>query len=194
MLRTPPSTREFRRLKATGAQPGRPTEGFPTTPPSPAPQPRLTAAQKRQRPSHKYQKLCLIIRFKQKQGKNCKLKLQELTSSFDFFDVCQTNKTEKRDSALFTDVQNGLEEGAVPRGRAEVRSGLPPRLPRGCVLVPASKARGSRGAGQVQLLQPRPPTGSPVLLRNTQKQVGDAFCFFLGINIVSSSRGVAERL
>lgn len=71
-----------------GSRPCRPGPHAPHgTPPAAAPQ-------RSREPGGNSQKLCLIVRFKQKRGKDCTQKLPEQTSAFKSPDVCQTQKTE----------------------------------------------------------------------------------------------------
>lgn len=56
--------------------------------------PPAAAPQRSREPGGNSQKLCLIVRFKQKRGKDCTQKLPEQTSAFKSPDVCQTQKTE----------------------------------------------------------------------------------------------------
>lgn len=179
MLRTCPSTQELlqdqsllgpahHRLPLTASLP----------PPPPRPTPPIysqpTEPQKSQRPWRKYQKLCLITRFKQKQGRNCKRKLQELISLFEFLDICQTSetKTEKEKfhpRSNIDDIQNGLQEGVVLWGRTGSPRTLPP-LPsppsRGCLPVPPPRPGAPVGwGGSGPAASPHPTAGSPVLFR-----------------------------
>ena len=163
------------------------SHSFPTPTPPIYSQP--TEPQKSQRPGHKYQKLCLITRFKQKQGRNCKRKLQELISRFEFLDICQTSETKKEKEKFhprsnIDDVQNGLQEGVVLRGRTGSARTLPPLL--SCpVAASPSRLQGQGlpwgGAGQVQLHHPHPTAGSPVLFRKHRNRwktsSGFLFCF-----------------
>lgn len=164
MLRQCPSTQEL--LQDQGSGPGPPRaspHSFPT-PPAPPICSQPTEPQKSQRPGHKYQKLCLITRFKQKQGRNCKRKLQELISCFEFLDICQTSETGKKKKEKFhphsniDGVQNGLQEGAVLReGRGRSDPPSPPPQAGGCLPVPPPRPGapvGWGGAGPAAPPQP----------------------------------------
>ena len=161
------------------------SHSFPTPTPPIYSQP--TEPQKSQRPGHKYQKLCLMTRFKQTQGRNCKRKLQELISRFEFLDICQTSETKKEKEKFhprsnIDDVQNGLQEGVVLRGRTGSARTLPPLL--SCpVAASPSRLQGQGlpwgGAGQVQLHHPHPTAGSPVLIRKHRNRWKTSSGFFL---------------
>lgn len=164
------------------------SHSFPTPTPPIYSQP--TEPQKSQRPGHKYQKLCLITRFKQKQGRNCKRKLQELISRFEFLDICQTSETKKEKEKFhprsnIDDVQNGLQEGVVLRGRTGSARTLPPLL--SCP-VAASPSRlqgqglpwGGVGRGRSSCTTLTQPRGHLFLLGNTEtggRRLLGFFCF-----------------
>lgn len=106
------------------------------------------------RPSGDSQKLCLIVRFKQKRGKDCTQKLQERTSTFETPDVCQTRRTER-----FWPLHQRTEWLRRTCGSMWERSAQ--TLQPG----PASPPGGSLGpAGSAGF-----PPGSPVALRHTQR-------------------------
>lgn len=165
MLRTCPSTQEL--LQDQGLL-GAAHHGLPLTaslrPPAPPIYSQPTKPQKSQTPGHKYQKLCLITRFKQKQGRNCKWKLQELISRFEFLDICQTSETGKKKERNAIRVRTLTTYKMAYRkawssGKDGVRSDppSPPPLPGGCLPVPPPRPGapvGWGGAGPAAPPQP----------------------------------------